>query len=90
MGVNTGKQFAGRRWLDDVIIRAGGEGFDFFVLAVIGRKDNLVKIRGFRVELGDIESQLRQHKTVSGAVVMAPRAGEPISPNAQAASRATV
>src|SRR5215216_2514893 len=37
----------------------------------IGRKDNLVKIRGFRVELGDIESQLRKHEALSDAVVKA-------------------
>ncbi|MEM8718413.1 MAG: amino acid adenylation domain-containing protein [Cyanobacteria bacterium P01_G01_bin.39] len=35
-----------------------------------GRKDDLVKIRGIRVELGDIENQLRQHNLVQGAVVL--------------------
>jgi amino acid adenylation domain-containing protein len=37
----------------------------------IGRKDNLVKIRGIRVELGDIENHLLSHPLVSAAVVIA-------------------
>jgi amino acid adenylation domain-containing protein len=36
-----------------------------------GRKDNQVKIRGIRVELGDIENQLRNHHLVKSAVVLA-------------------
>jgi amino acid adenylation domain-containing protein len=37
----------------------------------IGRKDTQVKINGFRVELGEIESILNQCPLVSGAVVLA-------------------
>lgn len=36
----------------------------------IGRVDNQVKLRGHRVELGEIESVIRQHETVSNAVVL--------------------
>ncbi|MGD9007815.1 MAG: amino acid adenylation domain-containing protein [Desulfobacteraceae bacterium] len=36
----------------------------------IGRRDNQVKFRGFRVELGEIEAALIQHDVVSQAVVM--------------------
>jgi amino acid adenylation domain-containing protein len=39
-------------------------------LEFIGRVDHQVKVRGFRVELGDIESNLRQHKEVKEAVVL--------------------
>jgi amino acid adenylation domain-containing protein len=37
----------------------------------IGRKDNQVKINGFRVELGEIESILNSSELVSNAVVLA-------------------
>ncbi|MDQ0858858.1 non-ribosomal peptide synthetase [Bacillus sp. V2I10] len=37
----------------------------------IGRKDNLTKIRGFRVEVGEIETCLLKHHDVEEAVVVA-------------------
>jgi amino acid adenylation domain-containing protein len=40
-------------------------------LAFIGRRDNQVKIRGHRVELGEIEETLRQYPSVEDAVVVA-------------------
>lgn len=36
----------------------------------LGRLDHQVKVRGFRVELGEIEAALRAHPTVDGAVVL--------------------
>src|SRR5262249_27219479 len=43
------------------LVRYGTDGtIDF-----IGRADNQIKIRGFRVELGEIESILRQHPEVN-------------------------
>ena len=36
----------------------------------LGRLDNQVKLRGFRVELGEIETVLSQHPNVAQAVVM--------------------
>lgn len=41
-------------------------GYEF-----IGRLDNQVKIRGHRVELGEIEATLEQHPAVAAAVVVA-------------------
>jgi non-ribosomal peptide synthase protein (TIGR01720 family) len=38
----------------------------------IGRIDNQVKVRGFRVELGEIEQALSEHPLVQQAVVLAP------------------
>ncbi len=40
-------------------------------LEFIGRSDNQVKIRGHRVELGDIENALSQHASVRESVVLA-------------------
>ncbi|WP_174171043.1 non-ribosomal peptide synthetase [Pseudoalteromonas sp. JC28] len=37
----------------------------------VGRLDNQLKVRGFRVEIGDIESQLLAHPKVEGAHVVA-------------------
>jgi non-ribosomal peptide synthetase component F len=44
----------------------------------VGRADNQIKVRGFRVELGDIEATLRRHPAVSDAAVVTrrDRAGE--------------
>jgi amino acid adenylation domain-containing protein/non-ribosomal peptide synthase protein (TIGR01720 family) len=39
----------------------------------LGRADRQVKVRGFRVELGEIESRLRDHPAVRDAVVVAQR-----------------
>ena len=36
----------------------------------LGRLDNQVKVRGFRVELGEIEARLRQHPALSEAAVV--------------------
>jgi amino acid adenylation domain-containing protein len=39
-------------------------------LEFVGRVDHQVKIRGLRIDLGDIETTLRQHHSVKEAVVM--------------------
>jgi acyl carrier protein len=41
------------------------------VIEFLGRNDFQVKVRGFRVELGEIEARLREHPSVSEAVVAA-------------------
>jgi amino acid adenylation domain-containing protein len=49
------------------------------VLEYLGRLDHQVKLRGFRVELGEVEASLREHPGVADAVVAARPgpAGEP-------------
>ena len=49
------------------IVRRGREGRLYF----IGRADNQVKYRGFRVELGEIDSVLAQHQAVRDCAVVA-------------------
>jgi acyl carrier protein len=39
-------------------------------LLILGRTDNQVKVRGYRVELGEIEAALRRHASVTGALVI--------------------
>jgi amino acid adenylation domain-containing protein len=47
------------RWAGDGLLEFGGRG------------DDQVKVRGFRVELGEIEVVLREHETVAESVVVA-------------------
>ena len=48
-------------------------------LEFLGRNDNQVKVRGYRVELGEIESALRSHPNVREAVVLL-RQDDPSAP----------
>jgi amino acid adenylation domain-containing protein len=43
----------------------------------LGREDSQVKVRGYRVELGEIEAALCRHPRVREAVVAAPGSGRP-------------
>jgi acyl-coenzyme A synthetase/AMP-(fatty) acid ligase/acyl carrier protein len=44
-------------------------------LEVVGRRDHQVKIRGYRIETSEIEAALREHPSVSDAVVVAAGTG---------------
>lgn len=50
----------------DIVRDDGDENYTF-----IGRRDRMVKRRGFRVELGEIESVLYQHSDIAEAAVIA-------------------
>ncbi|EGH35588.1 amino acid adenylation, partial [Pseudomonas syringae pv. japonica str. M301072] len=39
-------------------------------LEYLGRNDDQIKIRGFRVELGEIEARLAEHSDIREAVVL--------------------
>jgi len=56
---------------DDLIYRTGdiGRVLPDGEFELIGRRDNQVKIRGARVELGEIEKLLRDHQNISDAAV---------------------
>ena len=58
---------------DDLIYRTGDLGLilNDGNFRFLGRKDNQVKIRGIRVELGEIENHLLNHPLVGAAVVLA-------------------
>lgn len=45
-------------------------------LTFLGRRDHMVKVRGYRVELGEVESALLRHPTVQEAVVLAVSAAD--------------
>jgi amino acid adenylation domain-containing protein len=58
----------GRRWYrSGDRVRRGPDG----VLHFLGRLDDQVKVRGHRVEPGEVEGVLRTHPAVTGAVVLA-------------------
>ncbi|MGW4826632.1 AMP-binding protein [Amycolatopsis japonica] len=48
------------------LVRRGGHG-----LVHLGRLDHQVKVRGYRVELGEIESALREQRGIEDAIVVA-------------------
>jgi len=70
----TGRAFlidtSGRRWYktgDIVVQDANADGNYVY----IGRRDRMVKKRGYRVELGEIEAGLYRHPSVKEAAVIA-------------------
>ena len=60
-----------RAYMTGDLVRQTPEGSFIF----IGRKDSQVKVRGLRIELGDIEHHLSSDPGVDLAVVLAPRTG---------------
>ncbi|MER7519465.1 amino acid adenylation domain-containing protein [Streptomyces sp. NPDC126499] len=45
-------------------------------LEILGRRDHQVKLRGYRVELGEVETAIRAHAAVADAVVTVVRDGD--------------
>lgn len=58
----------GKKWYKtgDIVRESENDGFIF-----VGRRDRMVKRRGYRVELGEIEAALYRHQAVSEAAVVA-------------------
>jgi acyl-CoA synthetase (AMP-forming)/AMP-acid ligase II len=54
------------------LVRRHGDGR----LELIGRADQQIKVRGFRVELGEVEAALQRHAGVERAVVVAEADGD--------------
>ena len=66
-------EIGGKRWYhtgDVVVELASGD------LKFVGRRDRMVKRRGFRVELGEIEAALHRHPSIPEAAVVAVDLGE--------------
>ncbi|HEX3127436.1 MAG TPA: non-ribosomal peptide synthase/polyketide synthase [Thermoanaerobaculia bacterium] len=61
----------GRLYRTGDLVRAKSHG----TLMYLGRIDHQIKIRGFRVELGEIETALLRHPSVREAAVLAPGEG---------------
>ncbi|MDQ1353044.1 MAG: hypothetical protein QG657_3350, partial [Acidobacteriota bacterium] len=55
------------RWVVDPVSE-GGEGA--YVIEFLGRMDHQVKVRGFRIELREIEAELMKHEIVKEVVVI--------------------
>jgi len=60
-------QHNGARWYNtgDVVKQGGDAGFLY-----VGRRDRMVKRRGYRIELDEIESCLYRHPAIKGAAVV--------------------
>ncbi len=58
----------GKQWYKtgDIVRESEDDGFIF-----VGRRDRMVKRRGYRVELGEIEAALYRHQAISEAAVIA-------------------
>ncbi|GLW98480.1 non-ribosomal peptide synthetase [Microtetraspora sp. NBRC 16547] len=60
-----------RRYRSGDIVRWISDGAGGLVLDFVGRRDGQVKVRGYRVELGEIDSVLRAHPAVADFAVVA-------------------
>ncbi|MGC0316476.1 amino acid adenylation domain-containing protein [Kitasatospora acidiphila] len=77
----TGRRFVRLPWYDDGrelhyrtgdLVRADADG----VVEYVGRADRQVKVRGFRIEPGELERQIVKHPAVRQAYVCTRRDGE--------------
>ncbi|WP_063798134.1 non-ribosomal peptide synthetase [Streptomyces sp. 150FB] len=77
----TGRRFVRLPWLDGGrethyrtgdLVRSDGEGR----VEYVGRTDRQVKVRGFRIEPGEVERQILTHPAVRQSYVCTRRAGE--------------
>jgi amino acid adenylation domain-containing protein len=60
------RRAGGRLYLTGDYVRRSDDG----VLEFLGRMDDQVKVRGVRVEIGEVEDQLRRHPGVAAAAVV--------------------
>lgn len=70
-GFDTGPGGMRRFYRTGDLVRQNDDGS----LTFVGRRDSQVKLRGQRIELGEVEHHLKLHSLVGDAVVFAPRQG---------------
>lgn len=74
----TRRQFVRPAWFEGILYKTGdiARWLPDGNIVFLGRRDAQVKVRGYRIETGEIEYQLRNHPQVKHAIVIArPEAG---------------
>uniref|UniRef100_UPI0028A718DF non-ribosomal peptide synthetase n=1 Tax=Lacrimispora sp. TaxID=2719234 RepID=UPI0028A718DF len=74
----TAKRFVKNPYADNIMYRTGDlvRWLSNGDIEYLGRIDEQIKIRGFRVELGEIESRIQEMEDIRETVVIAKEAGE--------------
>lgn len=76
--VKTSEVFIYNEEMQAIIYRTGdmGKYLDNGSIEYLGRKDGMVKVRGYRIEVGEIENVLLAREDINHAAVVAMKAGD--------------